>query len=152
MINKKLISIITFLFLLGCGYQPIFLSNESIFSINNIELDKKNEINLKIKNALKIYKKNNNTKKLYDLRINSKRSKVILSKDSNGDPKMFLLDVSVEINVVENNLSRNKKKFSRKINYKNKSNKFELKQYENRIISNLIDKILEEIIIYLQSV
>ena len=151
MINKKLVLIIILLFLQGCGYKPIFSSNNSIFSINKIELLEENNINTKIKSSLKIYKKNDNTKKFYDLSISSKRSKNILSKDSNGDPKIFLLNVSIEIDVIENNTSKSKKSFNKSANYKNRSNKFELKKYENWTASNLVDKIIEEIIVHLQS-
>lgn len=152
MINKKSVLIIIFLFLLGCGYKPIFSSNNSLFSINKIELLEENNINEAIKNSLKIYKKNDNTKKFYDLRISSGRSKNILSKESNGDPKIFLLNVSIEIDIIENNLSKGKKSFNKSANYQNRSNKFELKKYEDKTVSNLVDKIIEEIIIHLQSI
>ena len=66
MINKKLSILVVFMLLLSCGYQPIFSSGESSFSINKIELAEKNNINSKIKNTLKVYKKNKNTKVFYD--------------------------------------------------------------------------------------
>ena len=152
MINKKLFTIIPFIFLLGCGYQPIFSSNESTFSINKIEVIEKNNINSKIRDALKFYKKNNKTKVFYDLEISSKKSKNILSKDSKGDAKIFLLSLSIKINVIENNFSKSKKTLNKTESYNTNSNKFELKQYEDKIASNLVNKIIEEIIIYLHSI
>lgn len=152
MINKKLFAIIPFIFLLGCGYQPIFSSNESTFSINKIEVIEKNNINSKIRDSLKFYKKNNKTKVFYDLEISSKKSKNILSKDSKGDAKIFLLSLSIKINVIENNFSKSKKTFNKTESYNTNSNKFELKQYEDKIASNLVNKIIEEIIIYLHSI
>ena len=113
MINKKLFVLVIFVFLLGCGYQPIFSSGEPLFSINKIELTEKNNINSRIKNALKVYKKNNNTNKFYDIKISSKKSKSIISKDSKGDPKIFLLNVSIKLNVIENNLPKLDKTFSK---------------------------------------
>jgi len=152
MIKKKLFAVITFVFLLGCGYQPIFSSGESVFSINKIELIEKNAVNSKIKDALKFYRKNNKSKTFYDLKITSKRSKDILSKDTKGDAKIFLLNLSIKINVIENNLPKSEKTFNKTESYNTSSNKFELKQYEDKIASNLVNKMIEEIIIYLHSI
>ena len=96
MINKKLFGVITFIFLLSCGYQPIFSFNESTFSISKIKLIEENKANSRIKNALKFYRENNNTKTFYDLEISSNRSKKVLSKDSRGDPKIFSLNISIK--------------------------------------------------------
>ena len=152
MINKKLFSVITFVFLLGCGYQPIFSSGESTFSINKIKLTEKNKDNSKIKNALKIYKENNNAKIFYDLEISSNRSKSILSKDSKGDPKMFILNVSIKINVIENNLPKHEKTFNAAESYNTMIDKFELKKHEDKIALNMVNKMIAEIIIYLHSI
>jgi len=151
MINKKLFAVITFIFLLSCGYQPIFSSVENTFSINKIEVAERNNINTKIKNALKFYRKNNKTKTFYDLKISSIRSKNVLSKDSRGDPKIFLLNVSIKINVIENNLLKYEKTFNKTESYNTNSNKFQLKKYEDQIASNMVNKMIEEIIIYLHT-
>jgi len=152
MINKKLFALITFIFLLGCGYHPIFSSDESTFSINKIQITQKNKVNSKVKNALKLYKKNNNAKIFYDLKISSKKSKNIVLKDSKGDSKIFLLNISIKINVIENNLLKGEKEFNKTERYNTRSNKFELKKYEDKITSNMVNKIIEEIIIYLHSI
>jgi len=152
MINKKLFAVITFIFLHSCGYQPIFSSNESTFLINKIKLTEKNIVNSKIKNALNIYTKNNNAKTFYDLEISSNKSKNILSKNSKGDPKIFLLNISIKINIIENNFLKSEKTFNKTESYNTKSDKFELKKYENKIASNMVNKIIEEIIIYLHSI
>tara|TARA_B000000475_G_C15578630_1_gene275522 strand:- start:4 stop:462 length:459 start_codon:yes stop_codon:yes gene_type:complete len=151
MINKKLFTLVAFLFLLNCGYQPIFSSNQSIFSISSIELTENNNVNSKLRNALSIYTKNQNTQKFYDLKISSKISKSILSKDSKGDPKILSLGLSIKISVIENNYLKNERTFLKTVSYDNNNNKFELKQYENKIASNLTNKIIEEVIIHLQS-
>jgi hypothetical protein len=151
MINKKLFGVITFIFLLSCGYQPIFSFNESTFSISKIKLIEENKANLRIKNALKFYRENNNTKTFYDLEISSNRSKNVLSKDSRGDPKIFSLSISIKINVIENNLLKYEKTFNKTESYNTNSNKFQLKKNEDQIASNIVDKMIEEIIIYLHT-
>jgi outer membrane lipopolysaccharide assembly protein LptE/RlpB len=151
MINKKLFGVITFIFLLSCGYQPIFSFDESTFSISKIKLIEKNKANTRIKNALKFYRENNNAKTFYDLEISSNKSKNVLSKDSRGDPKIFSLSVSIKINLMENNLLKYEKTFNKKESYNTNSNKFRLKEYEDQIASNMVNKMIEEIIIYLHS-
>ena len=151
MINKKLFGVITFIFLLSCGYQPIFSFDESTFSISKIKLIEKNKANSRIKNALKFYRENNNAKTFYDLEISSNKSKNVLSKDSRGDPKIFSLSVSIKINLMENNLLKYEKTFNKKESYNTNSNKFRLKEYEDQIASNMVNKMIEEIIIYLHS-
>lgn len=152
MIKKIIFIAITFLFLNSCGYHPIFSSSESFFAINKLELIEKNNINSTIKKSLKIYRTNENAKIFYDLKISSKISKTILSKDSKGDPKLFLSNISVQIDVIENNITKNTKTFNKSESYNNNSNKFELKKTKNNIESNLTNKIIEEIIIYLHSI
>ena len=152
MTNKKLFSVITFIFLLSCGYQPIFSFNESTFSISKIKLIEENKANSRIKNALKFYRENNNTKTFYDLEISSNRSKKVLSKDSRGDPKLFSASISIKINVIENNLPKSEKTFTKTESYNSNSNKFEQKQYEDKIASNLVNKMIQEIITYLHSI
>ena len=152
MIKKKLFAVIAFVFLLSCGYQPIFSSGESTFSINKIEVTERNNINTKIKNALKFYRKNNKTKTFYDLKISSKKSKDVSSKDSAGNAKIFLLSLSIKINVIENNLPKSEKTFTKTESYNANSNKFEQKQYEDKIVSNLVNKMIQEIITYLHSI
>ena len=152
MIKKIIFIAITFLFLNSCGYHPIFSSSESVFAINKLELIEKNNVNSTIKKSLKIYRTNDNAKIFYDLKISSKISKTILSKDSKGDPKLFLSNISVQIDVIENNIIKNTKTFNKSESYNNNSNKFELKKTKNNIESNLTNKIIEEIIIYLHSI
>ena len=151
MINKKLFGVIAFVFLLSCGYQPIFSFNESTFSISKIKLIEENKANSRIKNALKFYRENNNAKTFYDLEISSNKSKNVLSKDSRGDPKLFSSSISIKINVIENNLLKYEKTFNKTENYNTNSNKFQLKKYEDQIASNMVNKMIEEIIIYLHT-
>jgi hypothetical protein len=75
-----------------------------------------------------------------------------LSKDSRGDAKIFSLNVSIKINIIENNLLKSEKTFNKTESYNTKSNKFELKKYEDKIASNMVNKMIEEIIIYLHSI
>ena len=153
MINsKKIIIIISFLLLLSCGYKPIFSSNKTNFSITEIKLFGKKNIGSKIKKNLNIYKNAENKSIFYSLKINSDQKKNVVSKDAKGDPKIFEIQVLIDLTILENNIVKNKKNFKESFTYNNSTDKFSLNQYEKNIKENLIEKIVAKIIIYLYSI
>ena len=153
MINSKKITIIIFfLLLLSCGYKPIFSSSKASFSITEIKLFGKKNIGSKIKKNLNIYKNVENKSIFYSLKINSDQKKSVVSKDEKGDPKIFEIQVLIDLTILENNKIKNKKNFKESFTYNNSTDKFSLKQYEKNIEENLIEKIGEKIIIYLYSI
>ena len=110
MINsKKIIIIIFFLLLLSCGYKPIFSSSKANFSITEIKLFGDIKIGSKIKKNLNIYKNVKNKSIFYSLEINSDQKKNIASKDTKGDPKIFEMQILVNLTILENNKIKNKK-------------------------------------------
>ena len=150
--SKKITIIISFLLLLSCGYKPIFSSIKANFSITEIKLLGEKSIGSKIKKNLNIYKNVENKSIFYSLKINSNQKKNIVSKDAKGDPKIFEIQILVDVTILENNKIKNKKNFKESFTYNNSTNKFSLKQYEKNIKENLIEKIGEKIIIYLHSI
>ena len=153
MINFKKITIITsFLLLLSCGYKPIFSSSKANFSITEIKLLGEKSIGSKIKKNLNIYKNVENKSIFYSLKINSNQKKNIVSKDAKGDPKIFEIQVLIDLTILENNIVKNKKNFKESFTYNNSTDKFSLNQYEKNIKENLTEKIIEKIIIYLYSI
>ena len=153
MINsKKITIIISFLLLLSCGYKPIFSSSKASFSITEIKLFGKKNIGSKIKKNLNIYKNIENKNIFYNLKINSDQKKNVVSKDAKGDPKIFEIQVLIDLTILENNKVKNKKNFKESFSYNNSTDKFSLNQYEKNIEDNLIEKIVAKIIIYLYSI
>ena len=153
MINsKKITIIISFLLLLSCGYKPIFSSSEVNFSITEIKLFGKINIGSKIKKNLNIYRNVENKNTFYSLKINADQKKNVISKDTKGDPKIFEIQILVDLTILENNKIKNKKNFKESFTYNNSTDKFSLKQYEKNIEENLIEKIVGKIIIYLHSI
>ena len=59
--------------------------------------------------------------------------------------------ISIEVQIVKDNVIKNKKSFSENFSYSNNSNKFSLGQYEKDIEKNLINQIIENINSYLLS-
>jgi hypothetical protein len=153
MINsKKITIIISFLLLLSCGYKPIFSSSKASFSITEIKLFGKKNIGSKIKKNLNIYKNVENKSIFYSLKINSDQKKSVVSKDEKGDPKIFEIQVLIDLTILENNKIKNKKNFKESFTYNNSTNKFDLKRYEENIEDNLIKKIITKITLYLYSI
>ena len=146
--KKNIIILILSAFVItSCGYKSIYSSKNLNFNISEFEVTDKTKISRKIKSNLDSYKKNN-SKNFYYIKINSKKEINIISKDSKGDPSNFVMNIISEITILNDEKIVKNKVFSESFNYKNSSNKFDLKQYEKNIEENLTDKIIENIISY----
>lgn len=141
----------SFLFFNNCGYESIYSKGTGNFFIKNIEIKTNNEINYKIKNRLRIFS-NSNSKNKYDLEINALKSIKIVSKDSKGDPKIYQMNIKLEVKIIENYQIIKEINFEENFNYNNNSNKFELKQYKKNIEDNLIEKNIENLTFYISSI
>ena len=144
--------LLLFIFILGCGFQSTLKIKDKDFSISKIEILGDKELTNIINNNLNNFKNNNNPNKKYYLNINILQEKIITSKNTKGEPKTFRIEIETILNVKENNEDMKRKIFYEKINYNNISSKFELKQYENNLKKNLVEKISRDIIIYLSSI
>ena len=150
---KKIIFIFIALFMLNnCGYTPIYSSKNNNFYIEISQKDR-SKLNSKVVNNIKRFS-NQNSENTIELEIGSNKKVDITSKDSKGEPLKFQMTVSVNINILsKNNYKINKtKSFFSEFNYNNNSNKFSLKQYEKEIEDILINKITEEVTIYLSQI
>ena len=152
---KKIIIIFSFFLLLSCGFEPIYskkkLEQNYNFTISNIGFSGDNSVNQNIKNNLINYIDNPEKPKKYDLIISSSVNKTITSKSLKGDPEIFYIEITIILEVLENDNLKNKISFEEAFEYKNKSNKYELKKYEKNIQKNLSLKISKDIIQYLYS-
>ena len=152
---KKIITTLSFLILLSCGYESIY-SNKQInsnynLSINTINYTGNNKVSHILKNKIK---KNLNKEKKstgLNLNLNSRLEKVVTSKDKKGNPIRYSIEIIINLEVFESGISKGKTNFEEKFEYNNKSNKFDLKQYEENIKDNLIARLSDEIIRYLYS-
>ena len=148
--NKSILLILLFFILANCGFEPIYSSKKSNFNIGEIKITNKNKFNSIIKNNLKNIS-NNESQNKFDLIINSEKKRIISSKDTKGNPQLLTMIISVEVQIIKDNVIKNKKNFSQNFSYSNDSNKFNLAQYEKDIEKNLINKIIENINTYLLS-
>ncbi len=151
---NKIITVFLFFLLLGCGFSPIYsdkeLDKNYNFSINTINFSGDNSINQNLKNNLIRYSNTKNPIK-YDLNINSSSKKTIITKNKKGNPEIFTMEILLNINVYTDNELIINQKLSKTFDYKNKSNKFELRKYENNIKKNLSKNLVRDIIKLLYS-
>ena len=144
--NKIIIILLAIFFLTSCGYSPIYSSKDLNFKISEFELLDKTKISRNIKKNLELYKKNNNSNNFYLIKISSNKKVSTISKDNKGNPSNFEMTVTSKISILNDEKILKNKVFSESFNYKNTSNKFDLKQYEKNIEKNLKNKIIENII------
>jgi len=152
---KKIIITLSFFLLLSCGYEPIYskkqINNNYNFSINSINLIGDNKVNQVLKNKLK---KNLNNEKIsneFNLNLNSQIIKTVTSKDKKGNPKRFSIKIKINLEVFEGEILKDEKNFENIFEYNNRSNKFDLKQYEKNITDNLSSELSDKINRYLNS-
>ncbi len=148
MIKKYIFSFIILLVLSGCGYKPIYSTKDLNFSIGNIERDNSllNNKFIKVINSLK----NEGSDNKINIKISSDKEVNIKSKDKKGNALIFELKIILNVVNLENN--NQTQKFERNINYKNLTDKFKLKQYENELEKILINKLVEDLITYLATI
>ena len=152
MIKKNLTKLLILLFFIyGCGYSPIFSNKNSNFSIYELSVSGNSKLNKIINGRLDNYKGSDNQKK-FSLTIETYLNKEVASKDSKGNPKTYRINLESNISIKDLNGNIKNKSFSKSVDYNNKSNKSDLKKYENETSKNLAEKITDEIIIYLQSI
>ena len=136
------------LFLVSCGFQSIYVSDKSDFSFNKSNALGDIKISKDIIKNLDGLKKDDGE---YEIIIETTFKKDISSKNKKGDPEVF--DMSLDINLTlkkDNNILKNR--FREKLSYNNLKSKFELKQYEDDLKSNLVEVVTQDILIYLNSI
>jgi hypothetical protein len=147
---KKTFFILLF-FISSCGYQPIYTNKlPQNYEFKKILLSGDNYINKKIINVLSINENdegNNN-----NLFISSSHEIEEISKNSKGQVELFksIIVVNLEIKDVNNKTIQNRN-FTKEFSYNNKQNKFDLTEYQSSIRDNLINEIISDTIIFLNS-
>ena len=142
---KKYLFIILLLFT-QCDYKPIYSQNNQNFGIKIIEFNE-NRKNKILTTRLNNYSYKKNNIFLYELKLVTSENKLILSKDTNGDPLLLSLKINLKVDIYEKNKLISKKEYNEQFNYQNLSKKFELTSYESEIRKNIYDKMISKILI-----
>ena len=151
---KKLFLFSSFLFLINCGYEPLFVNKKTPqIQIGEINVVGDEKINRKILSLIGV-KETRDTANDYLLLINSKKKKEIVAKNSAGNSTSFKISIDINISIIDsinNKKVIKSKKFNSSFTYNNTNDKFQLSQDEKNILNNLIESTSEKIVIYLNS-
>ena len=145
---KKILTIIFISFILNsCGYKSVLVNKNSNFSIKEFKILNEEKTSKYIAKNLQEYQKSEG---IYLVTIESSYRKDISSKNKKGNPETFSMQLLVNISISsEDKILKNS--FKEVVNYNNKESKFKLKTFENNLKNNLLEKILQDIKIYVQS-
>lgn len=148
---KKLL-VLSFLFLYACsGYTPVF-SKKTNYKFNSIELNGEKRLNQILYRNIKILENENAENTIFlSLKINTQKTKKILSKDAKGNPNKYKMEIQTSLEVDLNNNSAGKKDFIVSEVYDDFDSQFELNKYEKKIMGIMTERLSEKIIIYLRT-
>lgn len=146
----KKILIISIIFITSsCGYQPLYSKksfNDLEFKIITLKGNK--NLNQKIINTLSI-KENKKLLTKNELTIETNIQIFETSKNTKGQVKSYRSTAATSIIIKNDDVVTKNKKFVQSFSYNNKANKYELREYQKEIEDNLVNKIIEELIIYM---
>ena len=133
------------IFITSCGYTPIYsnLNNKNI----NIQVEKVNgnkNINKLIVQKLSRYQ-SKNSEKVYNVKINSNYEKLSLTKNAAGNATNFRLSINVQFTTKIND-NMEEFKFTEKFDMKKGDTIFEEEKYENNIINDMTNIIVQRFI------
>ena len=149
---KKIILYFYLCFIIGCsGYQPLLSTNNLKFYVNDVENIGNNKITKKLIKKIKHLRLKNEKKKEFNLKKNIEKKLIIASKDAKGDPLIYKMIITTNLDVYENDEKIGKIYLKEDFSFKNNSDNFNLSQYKMNIEENLINKTSEELVLKLQT-
>jgi len=151
---KKLIYILIFLTLTNCGYNSIYSnSNDFKIAINKIQLEGDKKISRKIISKVNL-KEDKKGLYSYNLNLNTKKNIETVAKDKTGNASIYRTTVTVSLTLTDPNNQNQiykQKEFSSSFSYNSLKDRFSLLQYQKNIEVTLIERISEEITIFINS-
>ena len=142
-----------FLFLLGCGYTPVYqIKKNSNIRIDIINFSGEKSIGREIIRGLENFRKND-AKNIFDLNLNSFKQESVVTKDKKGNATSYKLVLTIDAYLTNKISNKNyEKKFTKQTSYNSKKNKFELEQYKINVEKNMISQILQDMNIFLGNI
>ena len=135
----------------GCGFTPIYLSNENInFKIKSLTFEGDQELNNYINIGLKKYISKENNITNFEISTKSNYYKRAQSKDAKGNIQSFRVVSSITFKVTRNNETFDFT-YSEQSDLNNSDDTFELKSYENSIKQNFASSVVEKLLLDLSN-
>jgi hypothetical protein len=152
--QKKIFTLLLFLFLSSCGYEAIYSKKNSKnynFFISKLNFAGDRDINLRMKERLNNFTFNEKNKN-FSLKISNSSTKEIAAKNTLGDAVTFKNTIATNIEVSMNGEFKNSFVIVESFTYNNNSNRFNLKRYEKEIKNNLAETITDKLILKLSNI
>lgn len=144
---KKIFFIL--LFLSSCGYQPLYTNqNQKNFAYEKVTLIGDKVLNRKIISALNV-KEKKDSDLIDEIIFDIKKITLETSKDEKGQVASYRTSISLNLTIKNQNNVLKTNVFTEDFSYNTMSNKFDLVEYQREIENNLVNKIIDNLIIYL---
>lgn len=143
--------VLFFFIIASCGYQPLYKTNKESNYLKIKEISFIGDINL----SKKIYSKLPFilVKKDESLNLAILESSINItesSKNSKGQVTSYRTTLALKLKILSNdNKIINEKSLQKEFTYNTGENKFQFKEYQDKIKEDLVDDIVEDVIFYL---
>ena len=141
---RKIFLLVSIFFIYNCNFTPLYLTNNKDILINLKDIKGDFELNNYIRNELKIVS-NKNSKNIFEINVETKYEKIILTKDATGKATDYKVNFSSKFMIIseQNKILSYKESFK----IKNSDKKFEQANYEKEIKKNFA-KIIKDNLIF----
>ena len=146
---KASILLLFLIFLTNCGYSPLLNLENVNFNIYAVSFEGDRKANNVISKTLLKYQNNSEATKNYKIEINTNYNKIIVNKDSKGNPKNYDIQVTAKVKISLEGFDDINKVFSRNNSLSAQSKKIYENELEQKLKKNLAGLIGEDIIFFL---
>ena len=147
----KKILLILFFIVTACGYEPLYKTKNEIEKINISDIKISGDVTLGKKILSRLPVEIIKDESLNKLILDSNKNIIETSKNSQGHIASYRTTVIVKLSLLDNKNNLIKERtISKDFLYNTIENKFKLKEYQIEVENNLINKIIEDINIYLK--
>ena len=142
-----------FLFLMSCGYSPIYQTNQKLnFKLDLINFSGDKKIGREIVKNIEELRKNK-SENILNISFETLKTESIVTKDKKGNASSYKLSLKVDLDLVNKNTDKKfSKSFLKETTYNSMDNKFELKQYKTNLEKNMVSQILQDINIFFDTI
>lgn len=147
----KYILIILLIFSSSCGYKSVNDLESFNFIISKYEFSGDKKVNYILEKNFKRFQLDENDLSNFKILAASKKKISAVSKNTDGKISTYNIEVIVELEIFKKQKLVDSNIFKENINYDNLNSKFELKQYENILLKDLVDQIILKINNYINS-
>jgi len=147
----KYILIILLIFSSSCGYKSVNNSENFNFVINKYEFSGDKKINYILERNFKRFQSDKNNLTNFEILAASEKKISAVSKNADGKVATYNIEVIIELEIFKDQKLIDSNIFKENINYDNLNSKFELKQYENILLKDLVNEIILKINNYINS-